>query len=492
MTQAQRDLQSAANAIVNALGQLNVTPTNSQPVYARSSLSALLNGRIARLGSINGSASTLNATQPINTQASTVRSSTSPIGLDLSAAAVSRLRSSVLGLDVDSPSAPSTLESSSSLGLDVTSPDAASMLASAAAIGLNLAAPNAPSSLTSSGAIGLDVTTAERVSTLASATLGLDLTSPDARSQLASSLVLGLDVTSPERASVLASSAGLGLDVASAERASTITSTGELNTAFDTSYGSSTLTFPNSSSTGTLTGMYSGNGTASNATSLTVNILSNSSLNFLLGTNVQFNVTDQSNNVLFSFNGSLRSNDDVYLGDDIGLTISFSGGSLRSGGSASTTVTKTPIAVDGDATFDNATPSLRPQFDDGATVGAGSFSINGTNIVVNANDSINSVLARINASAAGVTATLSGDKVTLTSNAASEDDIDISGDTSGFVAATKLSGAVTSNGNVHDDAQVLFKSAQFAEVNSGSFTVNGSSISVDTSTDSVQSIVSRI
>lgn len=490
--QAQRDLQTATNAIVNALGQLTVSPTTSPPVYGRSSLAAMLNGRIARLASVHGATSTLNATQPINTQTSTVRTSSSPIGLDLSAAAVSRLRSSVLGLDVSSPSAPSTLESASSLNLDVTSPAAASVLVSAQPLGLDLTSPNAPSSLTSANAIGLDVTSPQRASTLASSSLGLDLTSPNAPSTLASSTTLGLDVTSPERASVLASSAVLGLDVTSAERPSTLTSADELNTWFTTSYGTSALTFPNSSSSGTLTGTYTGDGAASNATSLTVNLLSNSSLNFLLGTNVQFNVTDQSNNVLFSFNGSLRSSDTVYLGDDIGLTISFSGGSLKAGKSATTSVTKTPISVDGVATFNNAAPNLRPQFDDGARVVAGSFSINGTSIAVNANDSINAVLARINGSTAGVTATLSNDKVTLTSNAPSEDAIVIDGDTSGFVAATKLADATTSQGNVSDDNQVLAKTAQFAAVNSGSFTLNGAVISVDANSDTVQSIVGRI
>jgi hypothetical protein len=490
--QAQSDLQSATNAIVSAFGRLTVSPTTTPPLYARSPLAAMLNGRIARLAAINGAESSLAATQSINTQSSTVRSSTDRIGLDLAAAAVSRLRSSVLGLDVTSPSAPSQLASSSSIGLDVTTPNAASRLTSSAALGLNTTSPNAVSSLSSSRAIGLDTTAPERASTLASNALGLDLTSADAPSTLASITPLGLDVISPERASVLASSATLGLDVTSPERSSTITSTGELNTGFITAYGSNTLTFPTATSTGTLTGTYTGNGAAANAASLTINLLSNSSLNFLLGVNVQFNVTDQANNVVFSFNGSLRSNDAVYLGDDIGLTVSFSGGSLKAGKSATTTVSKTPITVDGNATFNHANASFRPQFDAGVTVAAGSFGINGTSITVNANDSINTVVLRINASTAGVTAALSGDKLTLTSNAASEDNIVISGDTSGFVAATKLSGAMTSKGNVRDNTQVLAKTWQFTSVSTGSFTVNGATIAVNKTTDSVQSIVGRI
>ena len=52
-------------------------------------------------------------------------------------------------------------------------------------------------------------------------------------------------------------------------------------------------------------------------------------------------------------------------------------------------------------------------------------------------------------------------------------------DTSGFLAATKLSGAATTAGNVRDDQQVLSKTSQFGAVTTGSFSVNGVSIAVN-------------
>src|SRR5204862_7811321 len=99
---------------------------------------------------------------------------------------------------------------------------------------------------------------------------------------------------------------------------------------------------------------------------------------------------------------------------------------------ASTTVSHTPTNVDANATFNNANTALRPKFDSNAQVTAGSFTINGTSITVNANDTINTVIARIIASAAGVTASLANDKITLTTNSSSESNITLANDTSGF------------------------------------------------------------
>ena len=50
----------------------------------------------------------------------------------------------------------------------------------------------------------------------------------------------------------------------------------------------------------------------------------------------------------------------------------------------------------------------------------------------------------------------------------------------------------TVRGNIRDDQQVLSKTSQFAAVTSGSFTVNGVSISVNKDTDSLASIITRI
>src|SRR5262249_15225877 len=139
--------------------------------------------------------------------------------------------------------------------------------------------------------------------------LGLDLTT--AVSRLYSS-PLGLDVTSAESVSTLQSSATLGLNLTPAQ--STITSTAEMNTA-TTSYGSSSLTFSSgaieSTSTGTLTGTYTGVNTAAAATSLTVKIKNTSVLSPVLATQVKFEVRDQADTLLFSYNGNIKAGDTV-------------------------------------------------------------------------------------------------------------------------------------------------------------------------------------
>jgi hypothetical protein len=349
-----------------------------------------------------------------------------------------------------------------------------------------------PSAVAKANGIGARLTSVEQIYSVLQTTAKVNTQTSTVRS---SSTALGLDITSAEAASRLRSSAALALDITSAQTASTIASTAEMNTGETTAYGSSSLSFDgsgaNSTSTGSLTGVYTGVDSAANATLLKVEMNGTAFVNSFFRTNVKFDVRDQNDNVLFSYNGNLRAGEKVYLGDDIGLSISFSQGRLTNNHTASTTVSHNPITVDPNAAF-NASPSLRPQFENGAQVVAGSFTVNGTSIAVNANDTINTVMARINASAAGVTATLANDQITLTTNSYSEDNIVFANDTSGFVSATKLAAASTSRGNVRDDQQTLSKTTQFGSVVSGSFTVNGTSISVDKATDTLTSIISRI
>jgi hypothetical protein len=455
--EAKEQLRNASAALADAFRKFSV---ETKPVFTTSTTTtggtlAAVGGLSAHLEPLSGTPSTLQTTLKINTQTSTTRSSSSAMGLDLTTAA-SRLYSSAVGLDVTSATAPSQLDSSASLGLDVTSPETASSLRSAAA-------------------------------------LGLDLTSPDAASQLYSSQTLGLDVSSAQTSSVLKSSAAIGLNLTPAS--STITSTAEMNTAA-TSYGSPALAFSGSgtpdTSSGTLSGVYTGVNTAAGATSLTVKILNNATLSTLTAKSLKFEVRDQTGQLLFSFNGNVKAGAQISLGSDIGLSISFATGTLTQNHTATTTVSHTPTDVDPNATFNNANTNLRPRFDNNAQVTAGSFTINGTSINVNANDTINNVIARINASAAGVTAALANDKITLTSNSASESNITLANDTSGFLSATKLAAATTVRGNIRDDQQALSQTTQFGTVNTGAFTINGVSISVNKDTDTLTSVISRI
>ncbi len=338
----------------------------------------------------------------------------------------------------------------------------------------------------------------EQTSTVraSSQALGLDTTSAAAPSRLSSTGAIGLDVTSAEQASVLQSSATLGLDVASAETASTITSTAEANT-MATSYGVVQATFRKGAATqgslGNLSGTYAGTGAAANATSLTLEI---TSLNGTIGsvpTLVSVKATDQTGTNLGTYSGFLTTGQTLSLGADIGLSIAFTAGSILNQATTTFAVSRTtPTTVDATGAFNDADVNLRPRFDDNRPVTAGSFTVNGTSVSVAANDSIDSVLARIDSTVSGVTASFSGDKVTIQSVNPSEDDIVLGGDTSGFLTALNLTTATTVKGNVRDDRQVLSKTAQFGTLTAGAFTLNGVSISVDPVADSLQTLITRI
>jgi hypothetical protein len=226
----------------------------------------------------------------------------------------------------------------------------------------------------------------------------------------------------------------------------------------------------------TLSGTFTGVGSAASATSLKFKATANITLDSTTGQNLKFHVLDQNDNTLFSFNeDNIKAGDKVYLGDDIGPYVAFSAGTVVPNATGTSAVTRTPTHVDSAAIFNDANPNLRPRFDRGAQITAGEFKINGTSIGVNANDSINSVLARINSTVSGVTASFANDKISIVNNSGSNPVV-LSNDTSGFLAATKLSAAVTTKGHIRDDEQVLAKTSQFGSVTSGAFTINGVSI----------------
>lgn len=325
-----------------------------------------------------------------------------------------------------------------------------------------------------------------------SVALGLDTTSAAAPSRLASTAVIGLDTTTAGAASTLASSTTLGLDVTTAEASSRITSTAEANT-MPTSYGVVQPTFSAGTSIGTLSGTYAGTGPAAAATSLTLEITSpGGTINSTVPTLVSVKVTDQAAVNLGTYTALLTTGQALSLGPNIGLSIAFGAGTVTSGATATFTVSNTtPTDVDPNAAF-NAGVNVRPRFDADRVVTAGSFTVNGTTVSVLADDSINSVLARIASTVSGITASFSGDKVTIQSVDPSEDTITLANDTSGFLTALNLTGASTVMGNVRDDRQVFSKTTQFAGVTTGAFTINGVSIAVNHTTDSLESVISRI
>ena len=129
-----------------------------------------------------------------------------------------------------------------------------------------------------------------------------------------------------------------------------------------------------------------------------------------------------------------------------------------------------------------------------ASVTNGSFVVDGKTISVSTADSIQSIVSRINASGARVTAAFNAttNKLELATTYNTEDLVAIGSDTSGFLARAGVSSANTVRGNIRDDQQVLAKTTQFASVASGSFSINGMTISVNKDTDTLASLVTRI
>lgn len=143
---------------------------------------------------------------------------------------------------------------------------------------------------------------------------------------------------------------------------------------------------------------------------------------------------------------------------------------------------------------------------------AGDFTINGVTFTVDpSTDTLNSVLATINASAAGVTATYNAatDKVTFANTAAADTSIinfSASDDDSNFLSALNVVGAsqttgiggsteVTSTLNLGAiDTTSIMNTVSFAggAVTSGTFSINGIAIAVDVTTDSLSDIIERI
>lgn len=178
-----------------------------------------------------------------------------------------------------------------------------------------------------------------------------------------------------------------------------------------------------------------------------------------------------------------------------GLTMSLGGGTVAAGDSFEVAVSVTTGSTVAIANPFNGTRNANPNFDPGVTVQAGTFAVNGTSIAVAASDSIQSVLARITASAAGVTASFNAvteqlELVQKSSGSAAH--ITLGSDSSGFLAATKLTGAVATPGLDDERTLALAEVAAFAGVTSGSFTLNGVQVAVDVLTDSIDDLVARI
>ncbi len=125
----------------------------------------------------------------------------------------------------------------------------------------------------------------------------------------------------------------------------------------------------------------------------------------------------------------------------------------------------------------------------------GSFQLNDQNISVLRTDTLNDIVQRINQSNAGVSAIFNAvtERIEFQQNTlGSVPTIDLTGDLSNFLEATKLDSLNVTAGIDPESNQTLGAVGAFSGVQSGDIVVNGQSIAIDTSTDSLAIVVSKI
>ncbi|MFC1856056.1 flagellar filament capping protein FliD [Thermodesulfobacteriota bacterium] len=142
--------------------------------------------------------------------------------------------------------------------------------------------------------------------------------------------------------------------------------------------------------------------------------------------------------------------------------------------------------------------------DPSTSVTSGTFTINGIQITIGniGTATVNDVLGMINGSAAAVTASYSSttDSFTLVSNVDGSSSISLGGgdDTTNFLDAAKLNytnGATLVYGNRKGsiDKGAALNNAGFSRSpSSGTFTINGTTMYVDSSSDSIESLIEKI
>ena len=298
-----------------------------------------------------------------------------------------------------------------------------------------------------------------------------------------------IQFASPARAT---SASSLDLSSSTPGTPTTLESTEEVNAA-TTAYSTDAPEWTGTSTAQpTIGGEYDG---SSGDNTLTFKVKKGGTLG---GDLIQINVYDSNNNQIDSLNFKKQDSNTIYNLSN-GLTVTFGEGDFVKNDSFSVEVyDNVENTVDPSKPF-NGTGSDDPNLQYGLDVTAGSFEINGTTIDVSADDTINSVLDKINQSDAGVTASFDAfsETVLLTQNThGSTEDIVLANDTSGFLAAVKLDGAVAvpgEDGTVSEDpATPMAEVEGLSAVQSGSISVNGVSIDIDADTDSLNDVLDRI
>jgi len=139
-----------------------------------------------------------------------------------------------------------------------------------------------------------------------------------------------------------------------------------------------------------------------------------------------------------------------------------------------------------------------PNFESGGNLSTGSFEINGETILVDDDDTINTILSKINSSTAEVLAYYDSDtdKVVIEhDDIGSYTTIELGSDNTGFFEKTKLTEALRDSyvaGGDQHQYEALKDTALGATITSGYFTINDITFSVDPDSDTLSSIISRI
>lgn len=149
-----------------------------------------------------------------------------------------------------------------------------------------------------------------------------------------------------------------------------------------------------------------------------------------------------------------------------------------------------------------APATLNTQFGDttapvGFTGNEGNFTINGAKIMVTDTDTLNTVVNKITASAAGVTASIVGGKVVLTQKTVgSTQKIDITNGSGNALATLGIDPATITTTTAGTDADestpIGSVGGAFAGMSSGYFSINGTYIYVDSTKDTMNTIMSKI
>lgn len=180
------------------------------------------------------------------------------------------------------------------------------------------------------------------------------------------------------------------------------------------------------------------------------------------------------------------------IGD--GLSVSFSGGQIRSGESFFFDASAS-VGTDLDPTKAfNGTGADDPGLSPDTPITDGSVKINGVEVQVNASDSLDDFMARVNGSGAGVEASFDAatDTITFARTDDGTGDITFTDDTSGIVSALKLDTATTTPGQESDRQRAMDEVTALAGISTGTLTINGVDIAIDTSVDTLDDVLDRI